>query len=149
MKKLRTEIIINATPATIWKVLTDFALYPKWNPFVHISGRPEVGTKLENTMYIEGQKPQVFRPEVLVVDPQKEFRWEGHLFVKGLFDGEHYFQLEPMAGGKTRFVHGEHFRGILVGLILKMIGEQTLAGFEKMNTALKQRCEEMENGSIS
>ena len=43
----------------------------------------------------------------------------------GLFDGEHYFQLEPLADGRTRFVQGEHFSGLLCGLIMKMVGAET------------------------
>nr|MBX2875312.1 SRPBCC domain-containing protein [Saprospiraceae bacterium] len=64
-----------------------------------------------------------------------------HLFVKGLFDGEHYFLLSPDEKGGTRFVHGEHFRGLLSGLIFKLIGQKTERAFIKMNKALKQRCE--------
>jgi hypothetical protein len=34
MKELHTEIEINASAERVWRVLTDFAAYPKWNPFV-------------------------------------------------------------------------------------------------------------------
>ena len=34
MKEIHTEIEINAPAEKIWKVLTDFAAYPEWNPFV-------------------------------------------------------------------------------------------------------------------
>jgi len=143
MKNLQTEIIIDAPITLVWKNLMDFNQYPDWNPFIHITGQPKVGQQLENTIYLEGQKPQVFRPKVLEVVPEKAFRWEGHLFVKGLFDGEHYFQLDAIDENTTRFIHGENFRGILNGMILKMIGEQTKDGFEKMNNAIKKRCEAM------
>ncbi|MEZ4888109.1 MAG: SRPBCC domain-containing protein [Chitinophagales bacterium] len=143
MKNIRTEIVINATPSSIWKHLMDFNKYPQWNPFVHITGKAEVGSQLENSFFLEEQKPQVFRPVVLEVETEKAFRWEGSLFFKGLFDGEHYFLLESISDNQTRFVHGENFRGILSGLILNMIGEKTQQGFEKMNDALKQICEEV------
>ncbi|MCB0550925.1 MAG: SRPBCC domain-containing protein [Phaeodactylibacter sp.] len=139
MKNIRTEIVIDAGPAAVWNTLMDFAEYKNWNPFIHLTGRAEVGSRLENTIFLEGRKPQVFRPEVLAAVPEKEFRWEGHLFVRGLFDGEHYFQLEAVPGGKCRLIHGENFRGILAGMILGMIGEQTRKGFETMNRALKER----------
>ena len=137
---IRTEIIIDAPVSTVWDILMDFKNYPKWNPFIHIIGKAEVGQQLENTIFLEGQKPQVFKPMVLAITDQKLLRWEGHLFVKGLFDGEHYFQLEAV-GQKTRLIHGENFKGILVGLILKMIGTATEDGFHKMNHALKEQCE--------
>ena len=32
--EIKTEIAINATPARVWDILTDFAHYSDWNPFV-------------------------------------------------------------------------------------------------------------------
>ena len=119
----------------------DFKNYPNWNPFIHITGKAQVWQSLTNTIFLAGQKPQVFKPKVLEVTSQKIFRWEGHLFVKGLFDGEHYFQLEALNPQQTKLVHGENFRGILSSLVLKMVGEATEDGFHKMNKALKAQCE--------
>ena len=141
MRNLETEIIISASPQQIWQVLLDFEKYPEWNPFIRIEGTAKVGSKLKNTMQLEGRSPQVFKPEVVVVEEQRELRWLGKLFISGLFDGEHYFRLEPVDDRTTRLVHGENFSGILVGILLKMIGKETLAAFERMNNALKQRVE--------
>lgn len=141
MKDLETSITLSATPQQVWAVLMDFENYPEWNPFIKIEGRPVVGSQLKNTMTLEGRSPQVFKPTVLVVKEAEEFRWLGKLFISGLFDGEHYFRLEPIDDHTTRLVHGEHFRGILVGLLMRMIGEDTRAAFERMNTALKERVE--------
>ena len=45
--ELRTEIEISAPPAAVWEVLTDFARYPEWNPFlVEVQGSPKVGGEL-------------------------------------------------------------------------------------------------------
>ena len=141
MKSIKTEIIINAPVATVWDLLMDFKNYPNWNPFIHITGKAAVGQQLENTIFLEGQKPQIFKPQVLEVKEQKILRWEGHLFIKGLFDGDHYFKLEAITPQQTCLIHGENFKGILVGMILKMIGVATKEGFNKMNHALKEQCE--------
>ena len=52
----------------------------------------------------------------------------------GLFDGEHYFTIEPLNGSRVRFVQGENFTGLLVPL-MGVIGvyKNTSAGFEEMN----------------
>jgi hypothetical protein len=84
-----------------------------------------------------------FRPRVTAADPNREFRWRGHLFVPGLFDGDHRFELEPLDGGAgTRFVHSEAFTGVLAGLLFRFVGDDTEAGFVVMNEALKRRAEE-------
>ncbi|MGH2735621.1 MAG: SRPBCC domain-containing protein, partial [Actinomycetota bacterium] len=61
--------------------------------------------------------------------------------VKGLFDGEHRFTLEPTNGGGTRVVQGERFSGALVPLLRRSLDDGTLAGFRAMNEALKRRVE--------
>jgi hypothetical protein len=142
-KNIQTGIIINAPLHVVWNNLMDFSSYPDWNPFIHVTGDSAVGSKLKNTIFLEGQKPQIFRPEVIELKKEKIFRWEGHLFIKGLFDGEHYFILESVSVEKTRLIHGENFKGIFSNIILKMIEDKTKAGFEKMNNALKIKCEQI------
>ncbi|MEM1219606.1 MAG: SRPBCC domain-containing protein [Bacteroidota bacterium] len=143
MRHLETEITIDAPIQPVWKVLTDLEQYPKWNPFIQrSSGVLSVGERIKNEMHLPGQKPQTFRPKLLVVDHSKELRWLGSLGIPGLFDGEHYFRLEATGKQQTRLIHGEHFRGLLVGLIMRQIGEATKAGFVAMNEALKHRAEE-------
>ena len=39
MKELHSEIEIDASAERVWGILTDFASYPEWNPFIRrISG---------------------------------------------------------------------------------------------------------------
>ena len=73
MKALKTEIKIDAAPSLVWEVLMDFENYFKWNPFViSIKGRAEVGTYLENKLQMSEKKTMDFKPEVLVVEANKE-----------------------------------------------------------------------------
>jgi hypothetical protein len=142
MRNIETSITIKASSQKVWNILTDFEKYAEWNPFIiNIEGQPEKGTKLANTMLLEGQKPQIFKPLIIVVDNQKEFRWLGSLFVKGIFDGEHYFLLEQINDQEVKLIQGENFSGILSTPIMKMIEKKTLSGFNKMNMALKARAE--------
>ena len=142
MKTITTTIVIEATPQQVWKTLMDHENYSSWNPFIkQISGDPSLGKKIAVTIQPEGKQPMNFSPIVIRNDKEIEFRWIGHLFVKGLFDGEHYFRLEDAGSNKTRFVHGEHFAGLMAGTIMKMIGENTKKGFNAMNLALKDKVE--------
>lgn len=142
MKEIHTEIEINAPAEKVWKVLTDFAAYPEWNPFVR-RGEVEVRVGARLHLYIQpsGGKGMSFRPTVLVADPNRELRWLGHLWVPGLFDGEHSFLIEPLGEGRVRFVQRERFGGLLLPLLSTMLDGDTRRGFEEMNQALKLRSE--------
>ena len=141
MKNLQTEIIINASAEKVWDILTDFAKFPEWNPFVlKIEGKPEVGTRLRVELN-NGKGISVFKPNVLVVEKNRAFEWLGSLPIPGLFNGHHHFRIEAISNNHVKFVQGEEFTGLLASLIMKQIGEQTKQGFISMNTALKDRAE--------
>lgn len=138
MKEIVTEIHISATPEQVWHVFTANEEWRSWNPFIVESrGQFEVGQRVTNTMVLSGRKPMTFRPTILKAEPAKELRWLGRLFIPGLFDGEHYFQLEPSGEG-TRFVQGEKFRGLLSGMLDL---DDARTSFTALNEALKKRVE--------
>jgi hypothetical protein len=88
-----------------------------------------------------GQKATRIKPVVREVKSGNTFRWLGHMLIPGLFDGEHIFKLEPLGGGTVRFVQREVFRGLLVGLLWRMLDTSVRQGFIAMNEALKKRAE--------
>jgi hypothetical protein len=142
MRNLETEITINASLNVVWDILLDHSAYPDWNPFItQISGPTQPGENLVVNLKPPDGKSMEFKPRVLANEKEKEFRWIGKLFVKGIFDGEHYFLLDPVGPNETLFTQGENFTGILSGLMMKMIGENTKVGFESMNKALKKQAE--------
>ncbi len=142
MKELRSEITIDAPAHRVWEVLTDLGSFPDWNPFMQrASGEVAVGKKLVVYLKPPGGMGMSFKPRVLKIDPNREFRWLGHLVVKGIFDGEHIFEIEPTGDAKCIFVQREEFRGIMVSPMLAMIGKSTVRGFKEMNQALKTRAE--------
>jgi hypothetical protein len=144
MREIRDEIEIDAPPECVWSVLTDLGSYPEWNPFVkQVSGRLEQGAKLDVRIAPPGKKGMEFKPTVIVAEPGRELAWLGRLLVPGLFEGEHHFELEDLGRGRTRFVQREVFKGLLTGILGRML-DNTLAGFREMNQALKRRVESSE-----
>lgn len=142
-KSIETSIVIDANIETVWKVLIDFDDYKNWNPFiVNISGQPELHKKIRVTVNVNN-KAQSFSPQIMVLENNVKLQWVGHLLFKGIFKGQHYFELYPINNGKTRFVHGENFSGILSRSILNKIKSDTEKGFESMNLALKQKVESL------
>lgn len=146
LKEIKTEIEIKASASTAWQALTQLHHYPQWNPFViKAEGVLAVGSKLTNTLQTAPGKTMTFSPRIIDLQPGRRLEWLGHLWVPGLFDGRHYFEIEETPTG-CRLTHGERFSGLLSGPIMRSIYAQTVANFEAMNRALKARAEEMECG---
>ena len=139
---MRSQIEIGATAERVWQVLTDFAAYPEWNPFIRrVNGRPEVDEQLVVRMRPSGAKGLTFRPTVMRVEPNRQLRWLGHLLVPGLFDGEHIFEIEELDRDRVLFIQREVFKGLLVPLLARSLDRDTQLGFEEMNRALRERAE--------
>ncbi|BDD08456.1 hypothetical protein FUAX_08880 [Fulvitalea axinellae] len=131
--EIKTEILINAPVSKVWKVLTSFGEYPRWNPFLTLlEGDPVEGGRISVTL-----SKMTFRPRVLAYRENSEFRWRGHLLMPGIFDGEHWFKLRETESGETMLTHGETFGGVLVPVFRSKLLGETKTGFEAMNWALK------------
>lgn len=142
--QIRTETVIRARRETIWNILTDLGSYGEWNPFiVESNGTISRGNTIRNTMK-NGSGTITFSPTIIHVDSGVSFTWLGSLWIKSIFDGEHYFEIEELPDGACNLIHGERFSGLLSRLIFRAIGNQTRENFVAMNTALKQRAEAME-----
>ena len=140
MHLIDTRIEIAAPPGRVWGVLTDFARFPEWNPFIiRIEGTPEPGALLRVEIKPPGRSAMTFTPKILAARPGEELRWRGRLLLPGIFDGEHAFELEDQ-GGTCSFRQSERFSGLLVPLLGGAL-VATERGFEAMNAALKRRAE--------
>jgi hypothetical protein len=125
----------------VWAVISDFAAYPEWNPFIRrISGELREGARLDVRVEPPQARAITFKPTVRSVESGRELRWLGRLLVPGIFDGEHSLRIEPLESARSRFVQSERFSGILVGLAKGTL-QKTETGFEQMNAALKERVE--------
>lgn len=136
-KEIKTSIIINASPAKVWSILSDFPAYPKWNPFI----KSVEGIVSQGSSIIVKVEEMIFKPTVLSFRKEKELRWLGRVLIPGLFDGEHSFALEELSNNQVKFHHSEKFSGLLVGLMAKKLETETKPGFCAMNEALKERAE--------
>ena len=76
MKELNNEVEINASAERVWQLLTDFASFPQWNPFIQrVSGEPTTGSRLEVTLQASGAQGMTSRPTVMKAEPNRELRW--------------------------------------------------------------------------
>ncbi|MFA7428842.1 MAG: SRPBCC domain-containing protein [Rhodospirillaceae bacterium] len=143
MKAIETEIDIRAEGSVVWDVLTDFPRYAEWNPFIpSASGDVRRGGRLRIRIAPVGLRHATFRPRIVTLQPGRELSWVGRVLLPGVFDGWHSFRLAETGSG-VRFYQCERF----TGLFSAFFGEDDIAavraGFEAMNTALRDRCEAM------
>lgn len=140
-EQIYTEILIDTTPNKVWKILTDFEKYPEWNPFIKsFEGNVKTGNTISVRIEPSNGNGLTFKAVVIAYEPEKEIRWLGKFFIKGLLDGEHQFKLIDNQNGTTTFIHTETFNGILVYLLKKNL-TNTKSSFEEMNRALKELAE--------
>ena len=142
MPTIKTALDVAASAEMVWRVLTDFPAYPKWNPFIRsVQGSAVAGQRLKVRLRLPHGRSYRFSPHVLKAIPATELRWRGKTWIEGVFDGEHAFIIVPNGIKGVRFIQREHFSGLLVRLILPFIAEKTRKGFDLMNLALKKVAE--------
>ncbi|GHV26069.1 hypothetical protein FACS18948_0890 [Clostridia bacterium] len=139
-KQIETEIKISATPNAVWRVLTDFASYPDWNPFIQwVKGEVKERNRISIRVVPAGSNGMTFNPIVLSIIENKEIKWLGSILFKGLFDGEHHLVVQENEDGTTTFSQKEYFSGIFVGFFNT---KNTETGFHAMNQKLKDLAED-------
>lgn len=141
MKKvIETSIIIQSRIEDIWELLTAFNQYAIWNPFIiSIKGKLNKNEKLEVVIHPPNSSSMKFKPTLIELKPNQELSWKGKLFIPGIFDGEHRFELELLTDGKILFKQSEIFSGVLVPF---MNLNNVKKGFEAMNNKMKEILEE-------
>lgn len=142
MPTIKTAIDVAASAEMVWRVLTYFPDYPRWNPFlVSIQGSLSPGQRLKIQARLSQDREYKFSPRVVKVIPASELRWRRWRFIEGVFDREQAFFIVPNGIKGVRFIQREHFSGLLVSLVMPFITKKTLKAFNLMNLALKRTAE--------
>jgi len=143
---IKTEIIINKPPKEVRDVFFDFGKYPEWNPSLKsvdlVSGNIEdVNTKpVLRSLIATPPSEEGFYNMTVVQNDAEEFRIEAGILTIMI---ARYYRFETYETDKTRFIHGETFRGFGSGLLSKFVNLVNIEkGLVLMNEALKKRCEE-------
>jgi hypothetical protein len=142
LAELFTMTEIEAPAERVWHILTDFARYPEWNPFIRrIDGEPLRRAALELLIQPHGARARRFRPRIVTFRPPKELRWRARARLPGLFQGEHRFVVEHLGPSRSRLIHEQRVQGLLVPFLRARLEEPVRRGFDAMNQALKQLAE--------
>jgi hypothetical protein len=139
----------------VWRVMTDLARYPEWNPFVvdikPVAGAFSVGVPIALTVkWGRGGGASTIEVVDRLDAPAKggdsvqralmEYRFVGWLPRLALVRGSRQQALEQRPGGPTTYRTSERFTGLLArGVPLAKVQD----GFERHAKALKARAESL------
>jgi hypothetical protein len=138
MRTFSASTTIEASPESIWAILTDAPAYPEWDPGVdRIEGRIAPGEKI--TAFTKLSPGRAFPVKVTEFVPGRKMTWSGGMPL-GLFKGERTFTLAPQGNGAIEFTLREVFSGPLLPLIGRSLPDLT-SSFEQFAAGLKSRAE--------
>ena len=145
MQAIHTKVPIKASPEAVWKALVVSPAIPlEIRNAIRNRG---IGENLSVPMR-SGGRSVTLTVKILAVDPPSQIRWKGYLWISGLFDGEHSFEIHADAGGITTFVQHETFSGLLLPFLGKILRD-TKQEFERMNASIRDSAEQGETETIS
>ena len=145
MRAVETGIDIAGPPWRVWRVLTDLAAYPAWNPVVtRAEGLAEAGARLRVRVELPGRSAVHLEPTVVAVETGRRFRCRCRpLRLPGLLDGEHEYEVERLAEGRAaRLRHRVRLSGLLAPLAgLGGLADAIRRALEAVDAAVKARVE--------
>jgi hypothetical protein len=140
-KTVSVSATVEGRKQEVWEVLTDFAAYEEWNPFMRrAAGEAREGTTLELETVLPGEEPRSLDAEVLIARPDRKLRWQDRLVVPGLRDWEYEFVLEPLEPGRVLVVQQLRAEGLLAPFADKGAAQEALQlTAEALQARLAQR----------
>lgn len=138
MKKYSASTTIQASPETVWKILTDAGGYPAWDQSMdRIEGKLAPG---ETVKFFTRLSPQAFPVRVTAFEPNRRLVLTGGMPL-GLFKSERTHTLTANSDGSTGFRTEEIFSGPLLPAFGRSLPDLT-ENFKSFAAALKKRAEE-------
>lgn len=154
--KVEMDIAIQATPEKIWSIVSDFAAYPSWNPYIKaVRGPVDLDAEVEmdllyNTAFDSDAGIRATeKVRVTGIAAPKYFSWVwDHPRGNWWLSSERVFRIKAREDGKCTFFHEAYFTGMS---LMKLFGildfrrdameKKVKLSMLKMNDALKAKAE--------
>jgi hypothetical protein len=132
-------VTIEASPETVWRVLTDFEGYASWNPLItEAEGDARLGARIAVHVQPPGGDAEDLSPEITILRPSRKLAWMSREVLPGVSDREYEVILDSLGEERVRVVMHKRFEGLLIPFT-STAEEQ--AGLDLMAEALKRRAE--------
>lgn len=137
-KSVQTEVVIEASPESVWHVLTDIEQYKEWNPvFEYKQGLLQQGDKIVYKVNEAEDKSAVMSAKVKKLVPNKLLNQTGGLW--GVITFDHTHTLTKVEEGTRVTIHEEY-----AGIYVNFWSEKIIATqYKKLAQALKARVNEL------
>jgi hypothetical protein len=139
------ETIEVAAPAgAVWDVVTDFARYGEWNPFVvGCASTLEVGSPIDMRVHVFESFAQPQRETILEHVPGKRFCYGLPGDALGALSSRRSHEVQ--ARGEASATYSSHFElsGWLAPVVRGLFGRRLAHGFHSMTTAIGVRALEL------
>ncbi|MEV0245804.1 SRPBCC domain-containing protein [Nocardia sp. NPDC050712] len=136
-------VYIDAPAEVVWRVLTDFAHYGDWNPFV-----PECKTSLVPGEPIDmvvnlGPRRQRQREFIRSHTPGREFSYTMKPVPLGTLHSARTHTVTAVTPTRTRYESHFELNGWLHPVVAALLGKQLRNGFEGMTAAVQRQSESL------
>ncbi|MBU5612305.1 SRPBCC domain-containing protein [Geomonas azotofigens] len=138
MKPFHTETVLQTTRERVWELLSDFSLYPQWNPlFPKLTGPGTVGEGHEIVVHLPGIDP-------FTVQATLDGNGDGVLSWHSTFLGWPFLvwafscRIEPVATERLKVRLDSEFRGMLAPLFRFALARSMEEGMEQLHQALRR-----------
>jgi hypothetical protein len=143
-RTIQTAVTVEASRETVWRILTDFEDYSRWNPLMTAAeGDARLGAHIDVDIHPPDSNVQELSPEITILRPNRKLAWMSREVLPGISDREYEVILDPLGDDRVRVVMHKRFEGILIPFT-STAEEQV--GLVLMAEALKRRAETAESG---
>ena len=137
------EFIIDAPVELVWKILTDFENYEKWNKFC-----PSIKTELKLGATVDmmvdlgnGLQPQI---EIMcLIEENKAIAWEMTMDSKDVLYACRTQTLKKISETQCSYITVDDFAGELTAAVIESQGENVERGFNLCGSGLKAYAESL------
>ncbi|MCP4610700.1 MAG: SRPBCC domain-containing protein [Planctomycetes bacterium] len=141
MLTIQEQTIVNASPETIFNIITDLDRYEEWNPWItEACGIPEEGQLIKVKAKM-GDRIISVQHRILISNPNIEFRWCDVGWFTKLAYGERARFIKSLANGNVEYRVELTVTGPFGWFVKLVYGKFLEAGLKMETNALKERAE--------